>query len=63
MTTDKIMPISKAAPAVPTSESTLRRLGDRGVVHPIRDMWNRRIYGDDDVIAARRALGLEVEAA
>ena len=38
------------------SEGALRRLERLGVVHPARDSWGRRLFGDDDVAAARRHL-------
>jgi hypothetical protein len=54
--TAKTIPITAAAPAVPTSPSTLRRLEELNVVHPVRDVWNRRLYGADDIEAARAHL-------
>lgn len=52
----KNLTISEAAHAVPCSEGALRRLDSRGVVHPARDHWGRRLFGDDDVAAARAHL-------
>jgi hypothetical protein len=40
----------------PCSEGSLRRLERLGVVHPARDQWGRRLFGDDDIAAARRYL-------
>jgi len=52
----KCLPISAAAPAVPTSLSTMRRLEELKIVHPVRDVWGRRLYGPDDIEAARAHL-------
>ena len=35
------------------SESALRRLERKGVVRPTRDPWGRRLFGADDIAAAR----------
>lgn len=48
--------IAEAARAVPCPEGTLRLLDRKGVVHPVRDPWGRRLFDDDDVAAARRHL-------
>jgi hypothetical protein len=54
----KDMGIAQAAPKVPCSEGTLRRLDRRGIVKPARDAWGRRLFGEDDVAAAREYLAL-----
>jgi DNA-binding transcriptional MerR regulator len=46
--------IAQAAREVPCSEGTLRDLDRKGVVRPARDQWRRRLFGDDDIDAARR---------
>jgi hypothetical protein len=48
--------IAHAARGVPCSEGTMRRLDSLGVVHPERDPWGRRLFGEDDVEAARKYL-------
>lgn len=48
--------IAKAARETPCSEGALRRLDRLGVVHPARDQWGRRLFGNDDIEAARRYL-------
>jgi DNA-binding transcriptional MerR regulator len=48
--------ISEAAREVPCAEGTMRRLDKRGIVKPTRDPWGRRLFGDDDIAAAREAL-------
>jgi hypothetical protein len=53
--------ISQAAAAVaaagePCSEGTMRRLDRLGVVKPARDPWGRRLFGAEDVAAARKYL-------
>jgi len=55
----KHLPIAKAAAQSDCSETTLRRLDRIGVVHPIRDPWGRRLFGDDDVSEARAYLARE----
>jgi len=52
----KDMGIAQAAPKVPCPEGTLRRLDRLGVVRPARDTWGRRLFGEDDVAAAREFL-------
>jgi DNA-binding transcriptional MerR regulator len=52
----KELGISQAARQVPCAEGTLRRLDRQGVVRPNRDPWGRRLFGDDDIEAARRHL-------
>jgi DNA-binding transcriptional MerR regulator len=52
----KTIPIATAAAAVPCSEQALRRLDARGVVHPVRDPFGRRLFGQDDIVAARERL-------
>jgi DNA-binding transcriptional MerR regulator len=52
----KDMGIAQAAPKVPCSEGTLRRLDRKGIVKPVRDAWGRRLFGEDDVRAARKYL-------
>jgi DNA-binding transcriptional MerR regulator len=46
--------IAEAAPLVPCSEGALRRLEQKGIVHPERDPWGRRLFGDDDIKAAQK---------
>jgi DNA-binding transcriptional MerR regulator len=53
---DKDMGIAQAAQSVPCPESTMRRLDRIGVVKPSRDPWGRRLFGLDDVAAAREYL-------
>ena len=48
--------ITQAARAVECPEGTLRLLERKGVVKPARDQWGRRLFGDDDILAARRYL-------
>ena len=48
--------IAQAAQLVPCPESTMRRLDRIGVVSPSRDPWGRRLFGLDDVAAARAYL-------
>lgn len=38
------------------SEGTARRLANEGILAPIRDPWGRRLFGEDDVLAARKYL-------
>jgi DNA-binding transcriptional MerR regulator len=52
----KDKPIAKAAHAADCSEGQLRRLDRQGVIHPARDAWGRRLFGDDDIAAARAHL-------
>jgi DNA-binding transcriptional MerR regulator len=52
MTKDK--GISQAARESGCSEGAMRRLERKGIVHPARDPWGRRIFGADDVAAARK---------
>jgi len=52
----KDKPIAEAAREVPCSEGALRRLDTQGIVRPARDPWGRRLFGDDDIEAARLAL-------
>jgi hypothetical protein len=54
VTKDK--PIAEAARTVPCSEGTLRRFDAQGIVKPARDPWGRRLFGSDDIEAAREAL-------
>jgi DNA-binding transcriptional MerR regulator len=53
---EKTKGIAQTAREIPCPEGTLRRLDQRGVVHAKRDPWGRRLFGDDDVIAARAHL-------
>lgn len=48
--------IAEAARAVPCPEGTLRRLDRKGIIRPARDPWGRRLFGQDDIDAARRYL-------
>jgi DNA-binding transcriptional MerR regulator len=48
--------IAQAAREVPCPEGTLRRLDRQGVVQPSRDQWGRRLFGEDDIVAARKYL-------
>lgn len=48
--------IAETARQVPCPEGTLRRLDQKGIVRPNRDPWGRRLFGPDDVEAARRYL-------
>lgn len=48
--------ISEAARQVPCAEGTLRRLDHKGIVRPNRDPWGRRLFGADDIAAARKFL-------
>lgn len=48
--------IAEAAREVPCPEGTLRRLDRQGVVRPTRDPWGRRLFGQDDIEAARKHL-------
>jgi DNA-binding transcriptional MerR regulator len=50
---------AQAARQVPCPEGTLRRLDKRGIVRPNRDPWGRRLFGPDDVEAARKYLQQE----
>jgi hypothetical protein len=52
----KGMGTAETARQVPCPEGTLRRLHRLGVVKPIRDPWGRRLFGPDDVEAARQFL-------
>jgi DNA-binding transcriptional MerR regulator len=61
--TSKDKGIAQAARAVPCAEGTMRRLDRLGVVHPIRDPWGRRLFGDDDVLAARAHLARPAQIA
>jgi DNA-binding transcriptional MerR regulator len=45
--------ISAAAGKVPCAEGTLRRLDRRGIIHPMRDSAGRRLFGENDIAAAR----------
>lgn len=45
--------IAAAAHAVPCAEGALRRLDRKGVTRSERDQWGRRLFGDDDIEAAR----------
>lgn len=45
--------LSAAARAVPCSESSLRNYERRGIVHPIRDSANRRLFSANDIDRAR----------
>jgi DNA-binding transcriptional MerR regulator len=45
--------ISAAAQAVPCAENTLRVLDRKGIVKPIRDSAGRRLFGQEDILAAR----------
>ncbi len=47
---------AQAAQKVPCPEGTLRRLDKQGIVRPNRDPWGRRLFGDDDIEAARKYL-------
>jgi DNA-binding transcriptional MerR regulator len=53
--------ISAAARLSECAEATLRDYERRGIVHPIRDSAGRRLFGDDDIAAARRHLGRQSE--
>lgn len=48
--------IAEAAREVPCPEGTLRRLDRKGVIRPARDPWGRRLFGNEDIEAARRYL-------
>jgi DNA-binding transcriptional MerR regulator len=48
--------IAQAAHDTGCSEGGMRRLERKGIVHPVRDPWGRRLFGDDDIEAARRYL-------
>jgi DNA-binding transcriptional MerR regulator len=52
----KELGIAEAARTVPCPEGTLRRLDRQGIVKPVRDPWGRRLFGPDDVSAARNHL-------
>jgi hypothetical protein len=52
----KYMGTAQAAQKTPCPEGTLRRLDKKGIVNPVRDRWGRRLFGDDDVEAARAHL-------
>jgi DNA-binding transcriptional MerR regulator len=52
----KELGIAEAARQVPCAEGTLRRLDRQGVVRPNRDPWGRRLFGNDDIEAARQHL-------
>jgi DNA-binding transcriptional MerR regulator len=58
----KDLGISAAARLSGCAENTLRELERRGVVHPIRDSAGRRLFGNDDIAAARRHLGRQDQA-
>jgi hypothetical protein len=53
---EKDMGIAEACREVPCSEGAMRRLDRLGVVRPARDPWGRRLFGHDDVVAAREYL-------
>jgi DNA-binding transcriptional MerR regulator len=40
----------------------MRRLDKRGIVKPARDPWGRRLFGNDDIEAARESLKLPQSA-
>lgn len=46
--------IAQAAHEAGCSEGAMRRLERKGLVHPIRDQWGRRLFGADDIAAARK---------
>jgi DNA-binding transcriptional MerR regulator len=48
--------IAQTAREVPCPEGTLRRLDRKRIVHPVRDPWGRRLFGLDDIEAARKHL-------
>ncbi len=48
--------ISAAARELEVSEGTMRSLEKRGLIRPIRDTANRRLYSDADMRAARESL-------
>jgi DNA-binding transcriptional MerR regulator len=48
--------ISTAAREARCGEGTMRALDRRGIVSPIRDSAGRRLFGDEDVAAAREYL-------
>jgi hypothetical protein len=52
----KTMGVSTAARKAECAEGMMRSLDKRGIVHPIRDSAGRRLFGDDDVAAAREYL-------
>jgi DNA-binding transcriptional MerR regulator len=54
--TTKDKGIAEAARGARCSESAMRRLEQKGVVQPARDPWGRRLFGQDDIEAARRYL-------
>jgi DNA-binding transcriptional MerR regulator len=52
----KYMGISHTARKMGCAEGTVRDLDRRGIIHPIRDSANRRLFGDDDVEAGQEYL-------
>jgi len=46
--------IARAAHEADCSEGAMRRLERKGIVRPTRDQWGRRLYGEDDIAAARK---------
>jgi DNA-binding transcriptional MerR regulator len=54
--------IAQAAHDAGCSEGGLRRLERKGIVHPVRDPWGRRLFGEDDIEAARRYLAEQAAA-
>jgi DNA-binding transcriptional MerR regulator len=59
----KLNGIAEAARQVQCSEGTMRRLDRIGVVQPARDPWGRRLFGEDDVAAARQYLDQQKKGA
>jgi DNA-binding transcriptional MerR regulator len=60
----KDKPIDEAAREIAAagrrcSESALRRLERKGIVKPARDPWGRRLFGADDIEAARKHLAAQ----
>lgn len=49
----QLLGLSAAARAVPCSESSLRNYERRGIVHPIRDSANRRLFSIHDIELAK----------
>jgi DNA-binding transcriptional MerR regulator len=54
--------ISTAAREAGCGEGTMRSLDKRKIIHPIRDSAGRRLFGDDDVEAAREYLASRARA-